>query len=92
MQDRHVRLHQIVSITLLLICAATVVRGCSTLRGIVKEGPATLDYMPLQPLKGADPVRSLRHALKRLLRDYGQRCLSVQAEARDEAHNQEYRN
>jgi hypothetical protein len=29
----------------LLICAATVVRGCSTLRGIVKEGPATLDYM-----------------------------------------------
>src|SRR5271166_1189485 len=29
----------------LLICAATVVRGCSTLRGIVKDGPATLDYM-----------------------------------------------
>jgi hypothetical protein len=38
----------------------------------------------LQPLKGVDAVRSLRLALKRLLRDYGLRCLSVQAEARDE--------
>jgi hypothetical protein len=38
----------------------------------------------LQPLKGVEPVRSLRLALKRLLRDYGLRCLSVQAEARDE--------
>jgi hypothetical protein len=44
----------------------------------------------LQPLKGADPIRSLRHALKQQLRDYGLRCLSVQAEARDEAHIQEY--
>jgi hypothetical protein len=30
----------------------------------------------LQPLKGVDPVRALRHALKRLLRDYGMRAPS----------------
>jgi hypothetical protein len=25
----------------------------------------------------ADPVRALRHALKRLLRDHGMRCVSI---------------
>jgi hypothetical protein len=34
----------------------------------------------LQPLKGINPTRALRHVLKRLLRDYGMRALSVEEE------------
>jgi hypothetical protein len=34
----------------------------------------------LRPLKGVDPIRALRHVLKRLLRDYGMRALSVEEE------------
>jgi hypothetical protein len=36
----------------------------------------------LQPLKGVDPIRALRHVLKRLLRDCGMRALSVEEEER----------
>jgi hypothetical protein len=34
----------------------------------------------LQPLKGVDPIRALRHTLKRLLRNCGMRALSVEEE------------
>jgi hypothetical protein len=34
----------------------------------------------LQPLKGVDPIRALRHVLKRLLRNHGMRCLSAEEE------------
>jgi hypothetical protein len=34
--------------------------------------------------EGADPIRSLRQALKRLLRDYGLRCISLHADAQRE--------
>jgi hypothetical protein len=37
----------------------------------------------LQPLKGVDPLRALRHVLKRLLRAYGMRCISVEQSADD---------
>jgi hypothetical protein len=32
----------------------------------------------LQPLKGVDPIRGLRLALKDLLRRYGLRCISIE--------------
>jgi hypothetical protein len=34
----------------------------------------------LQPLKGVDPIRALRNVLKRLLRNHGMRCLSIDEE------------
>jgi hypothetical protein len=38
--------------------------------------------LTLQPLPGvADPIRTLRRALKRLLRDHGLRCVSAREEA-----------
>jgi hypothetical protein len=37
----------------------------------------------LQPLKGVDPLRALRHVLKRLLRAHGMKCLSVEQSAAD---------
>jgi len=38
----------------------------------------------LRPEKGVDPVRALRHALKRLLRSYGMKCVSVVEEKLDD--------
>jgi hypothetical protein len=35
----------------------------------------------LQPLPRVDPIRALRWALKRLLRDHGLRCVSVREES-----------
>jgi hypothetical protein len=37
----------------------------------------------LQPLKGVDPLRALRHILKWLLRAHGMRCLSVEQSPAD---------
>ena len=34
----------------------------------------------LRPEPYIDPIRALRHALKRLLRSYGMRCLSCEEE------------
>lgn len=34
----------------------------------------------LRPEKGVDPIRSLRHVLKRTLRDHGMRAVSVEEE------------
>jgi hypothetical protein len=34
--------------------------------------------LKLRPEPGIDPIRALRHALKRLLRSYGLRCVSVE--------------
>jgi hypothetical protein len=33
----------------------------------------------LRPEPGVDPVHALRHALKRLLRDYGMRAIAIDA-------------
>jgi hypothetical protein len=33
----------------------------------------------LRPEVGVDPIRALRHALKRLLRDYGMRAMRIDA-------------
>jgi hypothetical protein len=38
----------------------------------------------LRPLKDVDPIRALRHVLKRLLRTYGMKCISVEEEKDDE--------
>jgi hypothetical protein len=35
----------------------------------------------LRPEKGVDPIRALRHVLKRLLRDYKMRCVSIDEES-----------
>jgi hypothetical protein len=37
----------------------------------------------LQPLKGVDPLRALRHVLKKLLRAHGMKCLSVEESPAD---------
>ena len=37
----------------------------------------------LQPLKGVDPLRALRHVLKNLLRAYGMKCISLEESAAD---------
>jgi len=37
----------------------------------------------LRPLKDVDPIRALRHVLKRLLRTYGMKCISVEEENDD---------
>jgi len=34
----------------------------------------------LQPLKGVDVIRALRRLLKRLLRDFGMRAISIEKE------------
>jgi len=38
----------------------------------------------LRALPGVDAVRMLRHILKRLLRTYGMKCISVEAEKDNE--------
>jgi hypothetical protein len=38
----------------------------------------------LRPEPGVDPIRALRHALKRLLRDYGMRAISATEENNDD--------
>jgi len=38
----------------------------------------------LRPLKDVDQIRALRHVLKRLLRTYGMKCISVEEEKDDE--------
>jgi len=36
--------------------------------------------LTLQPLPGVDPIRSLRWVLKRLLRQFGMRCVDIHKE------------
>jgi hypothetical protein len=38
----------------------------------------------LRPEPGVDPIHALRHALKRLLRDFGMRAISVDARLEEE--------
>jgi hypothetical protein len=38
----------------------------------------------LRPEPGVDPVRALRHALKRLLRDFGMRAITIDARLEDD--------
>jgi hypothetical protein len=38
----------------------------------------------LRPLKGVDPMRALRHVLKRLLRTHGMQCVSAEEEKDNE--------
>jgi len=38
----------------------------------------------LRALKDVDPIRALRHVLKRLLRTYGMKCVSVEEEKDNE--------
>jgi hypothetical protein len=40
--------------------------------------------LKLRPEPGIDPVHALRHALKRLLRTYGLRCVSVEENNHDQ--------
>jgi hypothetical protein len=42
-----------------------------------KKGPATKFVVTLVPQPGIDAIRALRWALKRLLRQYGLRCVSI---------------
>jgi hypothetical protein len=34
----------------------------------------------LRPEKGVDPIRAMRHALKKLLRAYGMQCITCEEE------------
>jgi hypothetical protein len=38
----------------------------------------------VRALKDVDPIRALRHVLKRLLRTYGMKCISVEEEKDNE--------
>jgi hypothetical protein len=38
----------------------------------------------LRPEPGVDPIHALRHALKRLLRDYGMRAIEIDARIEEE--------
>jgi hypothetical protein len=40
--------------------------------------------LKLRALPGVDAIRALRHVLKRLLRQYGLRCVSVSEEQTDQ--------
>jgi hypothetical protein len=46
-----------------------------------KQAPVYV--LRLQPLKGVDPLRALRHVLKRLLRAYGMKCLLAEESPAD---------
>jgi hypothetical protein len=43
--------------------------------------------LKLRPLPGVDPIRALRLGLKRLLRSYGLRCVSVAEEITEPTDN-----